>query len=341
MSNFAYKRGVASGEKMSEGGTITPETQIKELTEKLEEETDRLLKLYAAYEQQEAELRDTKAEVEVLEKEIVEREIEKESLEALLTEKDARIRELEMRAGKAGKQVEHLEPELRKMEEKFTREKDRLGKVFSIAEELDNDLRLAVVELQTRDEWYMDHMSLFEDLNKAIKRRYEMIEAAAEAERQSQHMGRAIAERMDEMVEARAAEMTIEEATEIDSTESEEKSSEDEAAVESAESEEEEWNWSEQVLTGVMEKNGITDRDAFIEFAKSYDMDGNRYLKGSELGAAASDFVAKDAPVEEPSEETPSEEVSQVPQSDSEEQSDNDREPEVVWRNTSDSQGNQ
>ena len=75
---------------MSDAGTITPETQIKELTEKLEEETDRLLKLYAAYEQQEAELRDTKAEVEVLEKEIVEREIEKESLEALLTEKDAR-----------------------------------------------------------------------------------------------------------------------------------------------------------------------------------------------------------------------------------------------------------
>ena len=31
------------------------------------------------HEQQEAELRDTKAEVEVLEKEIVEREIEKES----------------------------------------------------------------------------------------------------------------------------------------------------------------------------------------------------------------------------------------------------------------------
>ena len=44
---------------MSDAGTITPETQIKELTEKLEEETDRLLKLYAAYEQQEAELRDT------------------------------------------------------------------------------------------------------------------------------------------------------------------------------------------------------------------------------------------------------------------------------------------
>ena len=313
---------------MSDTGTITPETQIKELTEKLEEETDRLLKLYAAYEQQEAELRDTKAEVEVLEKEIVEREIEKESLEALLTEKDARIRDLEMKAGKSSKQVEHLEPELQKMEEKFSREKDRLGKVFSIAEELDNDLRLAVVELQTRDDWYMDHMSLFEDLNKAIKRRYEMIEAAAEAERQSQHMGRAISERMEEMVEARAAEMTLEEASEIEAVESENTPKTSDEAT-SEDSEEDEWNWSESVLVGVMQKNGITDRDAFIEFAKPYDMDGNKYLKGSELGAAAVDFVAKDAPAEEaPAEEESADDSSE----------DGEKEPEVVWRNSGDSQ---
>ncbi len=322
---------------MSDAGTITPETQIKELTEKLEEQTDRLLKLYAAYEQQEAELRDTKAEVEVLEKEIVEREIEKESLEALLTEKDARIRDLEMKASKSSKQVEHLEPELQKMEEKFSREKDRLGKVFSIAEELDNDLRLAVVELQTRDDWYMDHMSLFEDLNKAIKRRYEMIETAAEAERQSQHMGRAIAERMDEMVEARAAEMTLEEASEIESVESENASaSSDETSTE--ESGEEEWTWSESVLTGVMQKNNITDREAFIEFAKSYDMDGNQYLKGSELGAAAADFAAKDQPAEEApaAEESPDEEEATEESSE-----DDDKEPEVVWRNSGDSQDDQ
>jgi hypothetical protein len=293
---------------MSETSTVTPEVRIKELEEHLGEETERLLKLYSAYEQQEKELLDTKAEVEVLETEIVDREIEKESLESLLTEKDARIRELEFKSSKTGKQVEHLEPELEKMEEKYAREKDRLGKVFSIAEELDNDLRLAVVELQTRDSWYMDHMSLFEDLNKAIQNRYEMIEAAAEAERQSQHMGRAIAERMDEMVEARAAEMTIDEASVIDSTES--------VSTESTstdESEDDEWNWSENVLVGVMDKNGIKDRDAFIEFAKAYDIDGNRYLKGSELAAAAVDFAAQDGAeeeadsTEETSEETPEE----------------------------------
>ena len=294
---------------MSENGTITPETQIKDLTERLEAETDRLLKLYAAYEQQEKELLDTKAEVEVLEKEIVDREIEKEGLQALLAEKDARMRDIELKASKTGKQVEHLEPELQKMEEKFAREKDRLGKVFSIAEELDNDLRLAVVELQSRDGWYMEHMALFEDLNKAIKLRYEMIEKAVEAERESQHMNRAITDRMDELVEARAAEMTLEEASEIDATESASVAETTEEAGDD-DADDDEWKWSESVLEGVMSKNGITDRDAFIEFAKSYDMDGNRYLKGSELGAAAADFITQNHPEGAPA-ETDSEDSSE------------------------------
>jgi chromosome segregation ATPase len=289
---------------MSENGTITPETQIKDLTERLESETERLLKLYAAYEQQEKELLDTKAEVEVLEKEIVDREIEKEGLQALLAEKDARMRDIELKASKTGKQVEHLEPELQKMEEKFAREKDRLGKVFSIAEELDNDLRLAVVELQSRDGWYMEHMSLFEDLNKAIKLRYEMIEKAVEAERESQHMNRAITDRMDELVEARAAEMTLEEASEIDATESASVAEATEEAGDDGDEDDDEWKWSESVLEGVMSKNGITDRDAFIEFAKLYDMDGNRYLKGSELGAAAAEFIAQNQSEESSAEDT-------------------------------------
>ena len=149
-------------------GTITPEVQIKQLEEALATETDRLQKLFAAYETQEKELVDAKAEIEVLEKEIIDREIEKESLESIIAEKDVRVRELEMKATKNSKRVEHLEPELEKMEEKYSREKDRLGKVFGIAEELDNDLRLAVTEMKARDDWYVDHMQIFEDLNKAI-----------------------------------------------------------------------------------------------------------------------------------------------------------------------------
>ena len=191
--------------------TITPELRIRELEEALKQETERVLKVYDAFAAQEQEITTLKAEIEVLEKEIVDREIEKEGIEGLLTEKDNRLRETEMRGAKAGKQVEFLEPELEKMEEKYIREKNRLGKVFGISEELDNDLRLAVTELKSRDDWYVNHMALFEDLNKAIKDRYTMIEKAVEAERQSQHMQRAIEERMAEAIEARVAELAEEE----------------------------------------------------------------------------------------------------------------------------------
>ena len=126
---------------------------------------------------------------------------------------------------------------IEKMEEKYSREKDRLGKIFNIATELDDDLKLAVTEMKARDDWYVAHMTLFEDLNKAIKERYEMIERAVESERKSQHMARAFEERVDEMVEARAAEMTVEEAEQITSkpTDSEEKNYDDEQVEEAIE----------------------------------------------------------------------------------------------------------
>jgi septal ring factor EnvC (AmiA/AmiB activator) len=197
---------------MSDEGTVTPEVRIRELEEALSTETDRLQKLYHAYEQQEKELVDARAEIEVLEKEIVDREIEKEAMDNLLMEKDLRIREIELASTKSQKRVEHLEPELEKMEEKYSREKDRLGKVFAIAEELDNDVKLAVAELQARDAWYVSHMALFEDLNKAIKERFDMIEHAVETERTAQSRSAAFVERMDDLVEQRAAEMTLEDA---------------------------------------------------------------------------------------------------------------------------------
>jgi len=237
-----------------EDSVKTPVVNVTDLEDRLAEETERLLKLYDAYELQEKEMVNLRAEIEVLEKEIVEREIEKESFETLLSEKDNRIRDLELRATKSSKQVDFLEPELQTMEEKYSREKDRLGKVFGIAEELDNDLRLAVVEMKSRDDWYVDHMGLFEDLNKAIKIRYEMIERSVEAERQSQHMQRAITDRMEELIESRAAEMTIDEAEAFSSAESaeaaveEEETPEEETAeeVESEESNEEEESSEEE-----------------------------------------------------------------------------------------------
>ncbi|MDP6906001.1 MAG: hypothetical protein QF440_01115 [Candidatus Thalassarchaeaceae archaeon] len=189
-----------------DAGTLTPEVRLRQMEARLADETERLVKLYDAYEQQEKEIVGLRAEIQVLEKEVIDKEIERESMEHLSKQKDDRIHDLEMTATKAQKRVEHLEPELEKMEERFTREKDRLGKVFEIAEELDSDLRLAVAEMKARDDWYVSHMQVFEDLNRAIKTRYDMIETAVEAERKSAHMQRAVQERLEEAMEARAAE---------------------------------------------------------------------------------------------------------------------------------------
>lgn len=299
---------------MTEEGTITPEVKIKELEEALETQTERLTKLYAAYETQDKELIDLRAEVEVLEKEIIEREIEKESLDSILSEKENKIRELEMKATKASKQVSHLQPELDKMEEKYSREKDRLGKVFSIAEELDNDLKLALVEMRARDEWYVAHMSLFEDLNKAIKERYDLIESRVEAERQSQHMGEVFSDRMDELVEARATEMM--EAPAENSEESAEETTEETTEEASEEVVEEvqddtieavfggvKFRYHNPVMKRITEEYSIEDVEAFVEFAKDYDKDENNYLKAGELEKAAADWTAKAAESEAPAEE--------------------------------------
>ena len=56
--------------------------------------------------------------------------------------------------------------------------------------------------MKARDDWYVNHMQIFEDLNKAIKVRYDMIENAVEAERKSTHMQRALKDRLDEILSA-------------------------------------------------------------------------------------------------------------------------------------------
>jgi hypothetical protein len=60
-------------------------------------------------------------------------------------------------------------------------------------------------------------------------------------------------------------------------------------------------------------------------------MDGNRYLKGSELGAAAVDFVAKDTPAEAAVEPAAVEPVAETVV-----ETTSGSEPEVTWRTSGD-----
>jgi chromosome segregation ATPase len=185
-----------------EGGSITPENRIKQLEERLVEESDRLEKLYVAYRKVEQELEEKNAIIDVLEKEAIDKEIERERMETLLSDKDSRIHEMEMDGAKSSTRIKHLEPKLEKTEEMYTREKARLGRVFEVAEELDEALQTAQVELTARDDWYVQHMQLFENLNQAIQTRYEMIDSAIEKSAEFAKKQDTFKSRMDEALDA-------------------------------------------------------------------------------------------------------------------------------------------
>ena len=182
----------------------SPDLQIRQLEEDLTKEKDRLEKLYAGY----TALKDTSDEkdatIDVLERQMIDKEIEMEGLQELLSDKDNRIRDLELDGAKNSQRVKHLEPEQQKMEEMYSRESARLGRVFEVAEDLDEALRVAKAQLTARDDWYAQHMRLFEDLSQAIQTRYDMIDTAIEAIREQELKQATFRERMDETLEAAA-----------------------------------------------------------------------------------------------------------------------------------------
>lgn len=182
----------------------SPDLRIRQLEEDLIKEKDRLEKLYAGYTALKDGSDEKDATIDVLERQMIDKEIEMEGLQELLSDKDNRIRDLELDGAKNSQRVKHLEPELQKMEEMYSRESARLGRVFEVAEDLDESLRVAKAQLTARDDWYAQHMRLFEDLSQAIQTRYDMIDTAIEAIREQELKQATFRERMDETLDAAA-----------------------------------------------------------------------------------------------------------------------------------------
>ena len=191
-----------------EDSTVSPDLRIRQLEEDLLKEEDRLEKLYAGYTALKDAADEKDATIDVLERQMIDKEIEMEGMQELFSEKDVRIRDLELDGAKNSQRVKHLEPELQKMEEMYTRESARLGRVFEVAEDLDEALRVAKGQLNARDDWYAQHMKLFEDLSTAIQTRYDMIDSAIEAIREQELKQATFRERMDEALEAAGDELT-------------------------------------------------------------------------------------------------------------------------------------
>ena len=198
-----------------------PQQTIRDLEQQAEKDKDALDKLLVAYQAQEADIAEMKAQVETLNRELIDKETEKEGINNLLNNLRRQKDEMEVELAKANTKIPFLESKLDKTEEMLEREKARLGQVLTVAEEIDESNQAAQSELAARDDWYVQHMQLFEDLSDAIQTRHDMIDRAISTAKEIQSKQESFQEQKQAVIEEIKEMSTEEGPTEEDDPETE------------------------------------------------------------------------------------------------------------------------
>jgi len=198
-----------------------PQQTIRDLEQQAAKDKEALDKLLVAYQAQEADIAEMKAQVETLNRELIDKETEKEGINNLLNNLRRQKDEMEVELAKANTKIPFLESKLDKTEEMLEREKARLGQVLTVAEEIDESNQAAQSELAARDDWYVQHMQLFEDLSDAIQTRHDMIDRAISTAKEIQSKQESFQEQKQAVIEEIKEMSTEEEPTEEDDSETE------------------------------------------------------------------------------------------------------------------------
>ena len=178
-----------------------PQQTIRGLEQQAAKDKEALDKLLVAYQAQEADIGEMKAQVETLNRELIDKETEKEGINNLLSNLRRQKDEMEVELAKANTKIPFLESKLDKTEEMLEREKARLGQVLTVAEEIDESNQAAQSELAARDDWYVQHMQLFEDLSDAIQTRHDMIDRAISTAKEIQSKQESFQEQKQAVIE--------------------------------------------------------------------------------------------------------------------------------------------
>ena len=187
------------GQDDSAGADSQP--TIQELEKQAAKDKEALDKLLVAYQAQEADIGEMKAQVETLNRELIDKETEKEGISNLLSNLRRQKDEMEVELAKANTKIPFLESKLEKTEEMLEREKARLGTTITLAEEIDESNQAAQAELAARDDWYIQHMQIFEELNEAIKTRHDMIDRAISTAKEIQSKQESFQEQKKAVIE--------------------------------------------------------------------------------------------------------------------------------------------
>jgi chromosome segregation ATPase len=144
-----------------------------------EKEQERLTKLWDAYEIQEKDFEQAKEKIKVMEDIIAEKERIILSLRQVAENRDAEIRDLEIRVSSLERENSSFEPKFKEMEKELKKQRDQFSKLYSLAEELDEELRYARKEIENRDDWFRDHINVFKGMCNAISSREDIIRETA------------------------------------------------------------------------------------------------------------------------------------------------------------------
>jgi len=144
------------------------ESAAGDMAGKYEQERQRLAKLWDAYEKQEKEMASLKEKVGHLENDLMDRERIIKSLKDVLETRDRRTRELEIEMTSLRGDKSGWEPRLKALETDLRLERERFAKLFALAEELEEEVKLAKKAIAARDDWYRGHVDVLGDLQRAM-----------------------------------------------------------------------------------------------------------------------------------------------------------------------------
>ena len=161
------------------GDDNMPDETMVNYRREYEKEQERLTKLWDAYEIQEKDLAQAKDKIRVLEDVIAEKERIILSLRQVAENRDSEIRDLEIRVDSLERANTEFEPKMKELEKELKNQRDQFAKLYSLAEELDEELRYARREIEIRDEWFRDHINVFSSMCNAIKSREDIIKETA------------------------------------------------------------------------------------------------------------------------------------------------------------------
>jgi len=144
---------------------------------KYDQQTERLKKLWDAYEKQEKDFAALKDRVSSIEAEVADRDRIIKSLKDVLETRDRRTRELEIENTSLRNDKISYEPKISQLTTDLRIERERFAKLFALAEELEDEIKMAKKAILARDEWFRTHVDVFADIQRAVDDHQRMIDS--------------------------------------------------------------------------------------------------------------------------------------------------------------------